>query len=229
MVSERMAEVLRLLRRDDWPDHSQRGAVALGVDGISASVALDAGPAELLWCSADASRRFEDLQFTLGEGPAVEAARTGHAVLEADLRQVRPERWPLLLPEAERLPVQAVFCFPLGIGAIHLGVLTAVRAAPAPLGRQQTDDALALAAALTAQYLGGDEPPGVFYRAVVHQAVGMVSVQLSLPLADSMLRLRAFSYRSGRPINDVSRDVVARRLRLDANGNGSHTNAVEKD
>jgi hypothetical protein len=217
MVSDRMAAVLGGLQRPDWSDPGRLGAGVLGVDGLSVTVTpQSAGPTgEVLWSSSALARRFDDLQFTLGCGPALDAARSGLPVLEADLRQVQPQRWGTLPAEAELLPVRAVFCFPLGIGAIRLGALTAVRTAPGVLGDPQTRDALGLAVALTAHYLDHWEPPQTLYRAVVHQAVGMLSVQLALPLADALLRLRAYAYRSGRPVNDVSHDIVTRQLRLD--------------
>ncbi|WP_176985813.1 MULTISPECIES: hypothetical protein [unclassified Streptomyces] len=42
----------------------------------------------------------------------------------------------------------------------------------------------------------------------------MVSVQLAVPLADALLRLRAHAYGSGRTLTDTAHDIVARRLRL---------------
>lgn len=224
-----MAAALVSLRRAEWPGRAYLAAEALGVDGVSTVLAGDApagkqGLAEVLWCSGPLSRAFEDLQYTIGEGPAADALRTGHAVLEPDLRRLRPSRWPVLAPEAERLPVLAVFCFPIALGAIRLGALTAVRAEPGPLSAEQTSDAIVLAGALAARYLGdtdGAQLTGTLYSAVVHQAAGMVSVQLAVPLADALLRLRAYAYGSGRSISDVAHDVVARRLRLDVNGDGT--------
>ncbi|MFJ4409095.1 MULTISPECIES: GAF and ANTAR domain-containing protein [unclassified Streptomyces] len=237
-----MAEALVSLRRGEWPQRARLAAVALGVDGVSTALAGDTSPrktpgsreaAEVLWCSGPLSRAFEDLQYTVGEGPAADAVRTGHAVLAPDLRRVRADRWPALVPEAERLPVRAVFCFPIALGAIRIGVLTAVRATAGALGTEQTGDALVLADALAARYLGdegGAELPGTLYSAVVHQAAGMASVQLGLPLADALLRLRAHAFRSGRPIRVVAHDVVARRLRLDVNGDGTlPSTAADKD
>lgn len=234
MISDRMVGVLRLLRLDDRSgqivDVTVPGAAALGVDGLAVSLVTEDDLTELLWCSDAATRRFEDLQLTLGEGPGPDAARTGAMVWVADLADVRLARWPALGMEAPGLPVRAVFCFPMGIGAIRTGVLTVVSRTPGPLTAQQADDALILADALTARCLGGGESrldgpspadsPRTLQHAVIHQATGMVSVQLSLPLPQALLRLRAHAYSSGRSITDISQDVVDRRLRLDHNGHG---------
>lgn len=103
---------------------------------------------------------------------------------------------------------------------------------------QQIDDSTVLAAALTTRCLHGgpqgtsipgDSPPPAPHQAVVHQATGMLSVQLSLPLPHALLRLRAHAYGSGRPLTGVAQDIVDRRIRLDAGGNGSPPTAVDKD
>jgi hypothetical protein len=46
-------------------------------------------------------------------------------------------------------------------------------------------------------------------RAVVHQASGMLAVQLDIPVADALIRLRAYTYAEKRRVNDVAHDVVA--------------------
>ena len=46
----------------------------------------------------------------------------------------------------------------------------------------------------------------------VHQASGMVSVQANVSLSDALLLLRAHAFTQDRPIADVARDVVERRL-----------------
>lgn len=240
-----MAGVLRALQSGDGfqgvEDVTAAGAEVLGVDGLAVSLVTAAGLTEVLWCSEEATRRFEDLQLTLGEGPGPEAARTGAMVWVPDLARVRHARWPALSMEAPDLDARAVFCFPLALGAIRVGVLTAVRRTPGPLTSQQADDALILAAALTARCLGSGEPnpdptappgsPDSLHHAVVHQATGMLSVQLALPLPHALLRLRAHAYSSGRSITDIAQDVVDRRLRLDHNGNGNSTppTVLDKD
>jgi hypothetical protein len=244
MISDRMADVLRLLQPDQWSlgvrDVTADSADALGVNGVAVSLVTEAGLTELLWCSDEVTRRFEDLQLTLGEGPGPDAARTGAMVWVPDLAHVRQARWPALAMEAPDLEARAVFCFPMGIGAIRVGVLTAVRRAPGPLTPQQADDALILASTLTARCLGSGEPrletpasqefPHSLQHAVVHQATGMLSVQLALPMPQALLRLRAHAYSSGRSITDISKDVVDRRLRLDhSNGNGTPPTVVDKD
>ena len=52
----------------------------------------------------------------------------------------------------------------------------------------------------------------------LHQAQGMVMVQLGVSLAAALALLRAYAYANERDLVDVARDVVARTLRLDKDG-----------
>src|SRR5437763_51787 len=49
----------------------------------------------------------------------------------------------------------------------------------------------------------------------VHQATGMITVQLGVTVAVALVRLRAYAYAHDRRLRDVAADVVARRLRFD--------------
>jgi hypothetical protein len=57
-------------------------------------------------------------------------------------------------------------------------------------------------------------------RAEVHQATGMVSVQVGISVTDALVMLRACAYAAGRPIAEIAADVIARRLSF-ADGHGS--------
>jgi hypothetical protein len=58
-------------------------------------------------------------------------------------------------------------------------------------------------------------------RAVVHQAAGMISVQLDTDVAEALLRLRAHAWVHQIPIAEVATAVVARRLRFDDSSTGT--------
>ena len=53
-------------------------------------------------------------------------------------------------------------------------------------------------------------------RAEVSQATGMLVAQLGVEPAEALVRLRAHAYATGRSATDVARDILDRRLRLDA-------------
>jgi hypothetical protein len=57
--------------------------------------------------------------------------------------------------------------------------------------------------------------PGASVYAEVHQATGMISDRLDVGLDDAFVRLRAHAFAAERPVHDVSRHVVAGRVRFD--------------
>jgi hypothetical protein len=154
----------------------------------------------------------------------MEAATTGNPVLVPDLyRGVESARWPIFAAAVtEQTPVVALFALPLQWGAINLGVLDLYRTAPGGLSPVQHRDALAAmdVAALImlgqrtdpGEHSGGWLDPAWGHRAEIHQATGMVLVQLGVSTTDALARLRAYAFVHQRLLIDVARDVVARRL-----------------
>ncbi|WP_369215346.1 GAF and ANTAR domain-containing protein [Streptomyces flavofungini] len=202
---------------------SAQFAAALDLDGLVISLSNSSG-LELVWCdpSDKAGIAIEDLQYTLGEGPTVDAARTGAPVIVPDLRAVPEQRWPALLPSLRDRPVRAMYALPLQLGVIRLGALTGRRDTPGPLSRHQMTDALALSEAVTLMLLTpvgardvGSDNPLPLHRALLHQAAGVLSVRLAIPIDQALARLRAYAFTHDRPILDVADDVLNHRSRLE--------------
>jgi hypothetical protein len=200
--------------------------VAAGVDHAAIAVALSVSPRETMHASDPVAAEVEELALTLGEGPGVDAL-TGGPALIADL--TAPDclaRWPVFAPAAVHAGVRAVFALPLQVGGIRLGVLDLYRTQPGELDREQLADALVLADTTCALLLdaapqrdrprlngGGPEQAGSPHPEV-HQATGMITVQLGVSVAVALVRLRAYAYAHDRRLRDVAADVVARRLRF---------------
>jgi hypothetical protein len=168
----------------------------------------------------------EELQFTLGEGPCVDACESGSLVAEPDIEAAGFVRWPAFTPPAIQAGVRAIFGFPLQVGSIRLGALDVYNDYPGELRADQVIEAVSLAEAVTYKVLGlqADAVPGSLaaelatpdtLRAVVHQASGMLSTRLDIPVDAALLRLRAHAFATERPIDDVARDVVAHRLNIE--------------
>jgi hypothetical protein len=198
-------------------------AEVLGVSGVAVSV-LASGGGDLVWRTDGVSARLDDLQFTLGQGPGVDAAVSGELVLEPDLDAVPAQRWSVFTPAALELGVRAVFAVPLQIGALRVGVLLAQRDVPGSMNDGVLTDLLVFAGAATEALLGsvtgGSEPLWLSgqpsgYRAEVYQATGMISAQLGVAQAEALIRLRGHAYSQHRAVADVAADVVARRMRFD--------------
>lgn len=151
----------------------------------------------------------------------------GQPVLASDLDQAAwVRRWPAFAPEALAAGARALFALPLQIGAARVGVMDLHRDAPGWLQGVELADALVFADATTQALLieahvrDVQDVPDLYqgYHAVVHQATGMVKAQLNVGIAEALVRLRAYAYAEERPIEDVARDVVGRRLRFDELG-----------
>jgi hypothetical protein len=168
----------------------------------------------------------EDLQFTLGEGPCIDSYATGRPVLEPNLRDPDEVRWHEFSGPALAAGVEAIFGFPLVVGGVRLGALDLYVDHPWVLTAEQYADALTMAelVAVTILTMQSQADPGdlatglesgMLLRSVVHQATGMIAVQLGIPVTHALARLRGHAFAEQRPINEVARAVVARELRLE--------------
>ena len=208
----------------------------LAVDG--ASVTLMARPAgtgsddtrsllqDPVATTGIASARLEELHLTVGEGPSTEAFTRAAPVLIPDLHEAA-SRWPGFVPAALADDVSAIFAFPLHVRAWWPGVLTAHRASPGSLSPQALADAGSFAelathllrtdpvGALAGEPRRSDEPTGS--RDEVHQAVGMVAVQLGVGMREALSRLRSHAFTHDAPLSEVSRAVITDRLHLPGN------------
>lgn len=177
----------------------------------------------LVYATNPVSAGLEDLQLTVGEGPCVDAFATGGPILVADLA-AEPARWPAFGPQASDLGAAAVFSFPLQIGVVRLGSLDLYRDRPGPLASGQLTDALILTELAThavTDQLNGHATSDVTWlsdpHVEVHQAVGMLRIQLGTTADTALLRLRSYAYTNAMPLRDVARRVVTRTLRFDPN------------
>ena len=199
----------------------------LGVTGAGIAVVTNEGHRGVVFATDETSARIEELQFALGEGPCIEAVQTGGPLLIADLDDtggIDPSRWPVFRGSARKAGVRAVFAFPLRIGAITVGVLDLYRDAPGELDDDQLVAALMAAdsAALALLELdvsssaafSDDADTRSSFRLEVHQATGIVQVQLDVTPEVAFVMLRARAFAIGRSLTDVARDVVAHRLRF---------------
>ena len=166
----------------------------------------------------------DDLQFSLGEGPGVDAAGAARPILEPDLA-LSLGLWPAFAPAALEVGTNAAFAFPLRIGAISIGVMMFYRDAAGDLGEANLADAVTLGVIATHLLLELEATvePGSFpsqltdvidHRAHVHQATGMISAQLDVDMATALSRLRAFAWSHDRSIDDVANEVVGKHLRF---------------
>lgn len=189
--------------------------------GVTLMSGMNSGP---VCSSSDQMSIAEDLQFTLGEGPCQDAFRSGEPVLEPQL-EARTRRWPNFSPPVLDLGIRSVFAFPLAVGTSRIGVLTLYNDAVGTLTDEQAADSLVVADVIAQTMLAiqtKSEPNRLAdeltdasaHRAEVHEASGMVAIQLGVGVTDALARIRAHAFAAGQTVVAVADDIVSRRLRL---------------
>ncbi len=196
-----------------------------GVTGAGIMLMAGEHPRGSLCASDTVSKLIEDLQFTLGEGPCVDAYRHDQVVTEPDLAGPAARRWAAFTPPVVRAGARAVFGFPLRVGNARLGALNLYRDRPGPLTGEQHADALMMAgvsarwvldaqAGAAPDVIAAELELGADFHFTVHNAAGIVSVQEQVSITEALILLRAHAFSSDRPLNDVADDVIAHRIRL---------------
>lgn len=225
-------QILSLVMLDDRDEHTlperlcHDCQVALPINGVGLALMNDAGHQGVIAATDGPATLMEDLQFTLGEGPCLDASRGRRPVLQPDLARTAETRWPEFGPAVLGSGIAAIFAFPLQIGAIRLGILDLYRATPGNLEAEQLAEALAYADAAVAilLHLQSTMTPGqglnaqlgdpLRGRAEIHQATGVISVQAAVGLTEALVLLRAHAYAVDQPILTIAREVLERTLRF---------------
>jgi hypothetical protein len=203
----------------------------LDVDAAAISLIFEGAASGTLGSSGAAGRAYDELQFTLGEGPCLDSIAQRGPVLVVDLAHPNEDRWPAFGPALLSHRIRGVYAMPVVVAGEYVGALDLFRAGPGPL------DGDRLAGAIVAAEIAGlplldlldtdlraavDEPGSnawaelnTLSRAEVSQATGMLVAQLGVEPAEALVRLRAHAYATGRSATDVARDILDRRLTLE--------------
>jgi hypothetical protein len=203
----------------------------LNVDAAAISLVFDGTSAGTLGSSGPRARVYDELQFTLGEGPCLESIAIRAPVLVVDLADPNDARWPVYGPAMLTHQIRGVYAMPVLVAGEYVGALDLFRAKPGPLRTEQMAGAVAAAELASIPVLdlmdtdlqAALSDPGsnawaelnVLTRAEVSQATGMVMAQLGIDAAEALVRLRAHAYATDRSAIDVARDILDRRLTLE--------------
>lgn len=179
------------------------------------------------WFASDPLiEEIERIQYSLGEGPTLDAFRLGRPILLSDLAAPGVmNRWPMFAAGIAHLEVGGLFALPMRIGAITAGVCAVWRRQPGALTPEDLRLVLRGVDAATLALLSSragrapeddaDASDGeITLPRRVHQATGMLVAQLGVDAETAFARLRAHAYLEGRTIHEVADEVVERRLRL---------------
>ena len=168
----------------------------------------------------ETARTLDELQFTVGQGPTVDAMSSIAPVIVEDLREM-PQEVALTSfhTAAGEHGIRALVALPMRVGAARLGVLTAYKHAPGWLGAGQYADGLVLASLATnllleeqARAASGEISTsfeqGLKSYANVHLAAGILSERLNLPIDQALIRLRATAFANDVPLHVLAHQVV---------------------
>lgn len=235
--------VLAALVASAEPDLARFGAT-----GVSVALATQDQLVQLAYSAGSKGRELFELQRTLGEGPTLSAAARGIPIVahlfderddvwvifgrEARAMGIDTVYAIPLSTGGARVGALTVHSGDLEdshpSGDMHdrpnpmQGIATRTRDLARP-GDNPLPALLRLADQLLLALLAPPDAPaetadtGIF-STVTHQAAGMVSVQLNVPIVDAIVTLQAEAYASGRDLVAVSREVVARRFRFHTDG-----------
>jgi hypothetical protein len=183
--------------------------------------------------SSDQARAVDELEFSLGEGPARDAFLSSRVILTPDLEGAF-DRWPGYVPAALDAGVQATFAFPLLVGAARFGVLHLHSAQVRSLSQQEIATSLLMTELATEVVLDALapvlEPPPTHdlpllgtadRRAQIYQAQGMVMVDLDIGLPEALARMRAQAFASGQDLADLAADILTGRVRMQRDPDGA--------
>ncbi|MDQ1745225.1 MAG: hypothetical protein QOE23_3564 [Pseudonocardiales bacterium] len=202
----------------------------LNVDGAALSMIYDGAISRSLGSSSSISRELDELQFTLGEGPCLDAVSSAAPVLIADLNDPAMQRWPGFARAATQRGVLAVFALPVAVASLPIGALDLYRTRTGDLADSVLEGGL-IAAELAAMPLldlmgldlsaavsdeGSDawQQLGSLTRLEVYQAAGILIAQLGVSASEALVRLRAYAFSHNRTASEVALDIIEHRLRL---------------
>ena len=226
LISQEPAAVGDKAAVTGWLQRMCRAAARdLPAMGVGISVLSKGSDPMSVAASSEASGLVEELQFTMGEGPCIDAYDSRSPVLVPDLSATAATTWPGYAPAAHDHGVRAVFAFPLQVGAARLGALEIYRDHTGSLSAQTIARALTFAEVAMQGLLdastGNQDAAGLMDdsdgdRIEVYQAQGMVVFQLGVGAEEALTRLRAYAYAHDRRLIDVARGILERKLELES-------------
>jgi len=211
-------------RSTAWPTFIEAVASAIGRESAAVTLIGKDGAESLVAASNQIARIVHDVEFVTGEGPAHDVVATLNTVQVAgdDL----PKRWPRYGGIAVENGVRSVISVPLRqepggcIGALSVYDAMPVITPEVAATSARVADALTHTVLNVPGTVADDEVPAVpmfdeaDFLAIVHQAAGVVTVQMSCETADAIALLRARAFSDGLPLETLARRVINGDVRL---------------
>lgn len=187
-----------------------------GADGAGVTWVVSGRPTTVT-AAGDFVRRIDEIQYTLNEGPCLEAHATQQMVLCENLEA--DGRWPRFTPAALGHGLRGLVAVPLAVRGTHLGalnvyalqawVLDEAAAETAVLFAEQASIVLANADAFTrAQESAFSLGEALTSRAVIDMAKGIIMAREGCDPDTAFNQLKRMSQASQRKLRDIAQVLV---------------------
>lgn len=196
-----------------------RGAISvLSLQGSALFVMTLNASGTVAASSDEASRLIAETVFETGEGPSLDSYSYSRPVLVPALLEEGSGRWPGYVSAVRHTGVRACFSFPLHVGAVRFGVLDLYARRIGGLGADDLSMALTFADLAIERLLRSGGPGEelderlryvVERRSEIHQAQGMVMVDLEVDLPTALDLMRASAFRRNLALVEVAQEVLA--------------------
>ena len=202
----------------------------LEVDGASISLIKDGATQGTFGSSGELSRTLDELTFTYGQGPCLDAVETNRLVAVDDLDAPGEDRWPALTEQLLGRGVRSMYALPVTVASTPVGALALYRHSSGPLDGSALTGGLWAAglaslplldlmnADLDWQAAGAGEKGfdqlASLERVEVYQATGMILAAFAISSADAVARLRAHAVSHNLTASEAAYRVVDRRILL---------------
>jgi GAF domain len=103
------------------------------MDAAAISLVFAGVTSGTLGSSGAAARMYDELQFTLGEGPCLDSVALRTPVLIADLAYATDGRWPAYSPAMLEHQIRGIFAIPVVLAGEYVGALDLFRTKPGEL------------------------------------------------------------------------------------------------
>ena len=202
----------------------------LDVDGASISLLRGGASQGTFGSSGELSRTLDELQFTYGQGPCLDAVARNRPIAADDLNSPLEDRWPALAEAVLAHGIRALFALPVTVASTPIGALDLYRHRSGPLeGPDLTGGlwAAGLASLPLVDLMNADvdweaasdgsdafDQLASLERVEVYQATGMIVGALDVSAADAVALLRGHAVAHDLTASEAAYRVLDRRILL---------------
>jgi GAF domain-containing protein len=202
-----------------------RTATLVGASAVGLLLADPRGKLRFMAASSEKARLLEIIQVQASEGPCCDAFRTGHPVINADLR-AEATRWPDFTGQALRAGFSSVHAFPMRVRREVIGALNVFGN---DVGGSFDDADVQVVQALTdvaaiallqeravrrGEVLTEQLQGALNSRIVIEQAKGAIAERYDISIDAAFTALRGYARRHNRKLTDVAEEFLTDKQAL---------------